>query len=181
MIESMVYAFLFPWCTISLAQCHAIPQISMLHNVDEMLFFGCLQLNSTYEKNFNSLGTDCITQTYYQQQSTIEQKLCNNIIILKDSIDDFGELLKGGLLAVPQLSHSCTVMVISYEQYNQLATCPHMVGSPPFNNSPKPSIQVGIRGIHGCFEMDIRLLIRKRTHTTVQFLPGSLRSSLKCG
>ena len=34
---------------------------------------------------------------------------------------------------------------------------------------------------HGCFEMDIRLLIRKRMYITVQFLSGSHRSSLKCG
>ena len=35
--------------------------------------------------------------------------------------------------------------------------------------------------VHGCFEMDIRLLIRKRMYITVQFLSGSHRSSLKCG
>ena len=35
--------------------------------------------------------------------------------------------------------------------------------------------------LHGCFEMDIRLLIRIRMYITVQFLPGSHRSSLKCG
>ena len=34
---------------------------------------------------------------------------------------------------------------------------------------------------HGCFEMDIRLLIRIRMYITVQLLPGSHRSSLKCG
>ena len=34
---------------------------------------------------------------------------------------------------------------------------------------------------HGCFEMDIRLLIRIHIYITVQFLSGSHRSSLKCG